>query len=532
MISPPLLLLTIGLGVVADAAHPPASQAPPQVRIAAGPISGVRTATGFAYLGIPYAAPPTGENRWREPKPVHPWKEVRATNHFSTSCFQALEPNGRPPFTHEYQPQEQTSEDCLYLNVWTPTNARGARLPVLFWIPGGAFSGGSGAVPIYNGTALAAHRVVVVTINYRVGVFGFMAHSELSLESAHHVSGNYGLLDILAALRWLKRDIRAFGGDPDQVTIAGQSAGAAAVMLLLQMQPARHLFKGAIAESGPALLPAPFHSLHAAEADGSAVAKRVGAHGLADLRALPAAQLAQTLPGSLRFTPNLDGWLVHDDTPDGSEHPAVNDVPILAGMNANEAGPASPLGTVHGRRVAATAANYAAKVHRDYGDSAENILHFYPVADDSQTLVVARRLARDRGLAAVTLWAKDHSRNNRSPLYCYLYNYAEPGATSAADGAFHTSEVPYIFQTLDAAPERGFTAADRRFSEKMAEYWTNFVKHGNPNDRELRHWPAFKPSDPKFMVLDPAFEARDVLDSVRLDLFEGYVRRGGRISVL
>ena len=526
-IVPAAILVLLNTATIALAAEVAASL--PIVRVAQGEVRGVQQTGVTAFLGVPYAAAPVAANRWRDPQPLSAWQRPLMADHYGHSCYQSQ--FSVPPWTHEYVDQESISEDCLYLNIWTPTVSRAARMPVLFWIHGGAFVGGASSVPIYNGATLARRGIVVVSINYRVGAFGFLAHPELSRESAAQASGNYGLLDILAALRWVHRNIRAFGGDADQVTIAGQSAGAAAVMALLQMPQAHALFKRAIAESGP-VLPVRKRDLRAAEAAGQALAVTLGAADIATLRAMPAERIQAAISGPPQFGPVLDGWLLHADLAMPDRGAVVNDVPILTGLAANERGPGSPLEDFGGPPVAATLANYADKVTHDFGADAAQILRVYPATDDTQTVTVARRLARDRGIAAVVHWGYERKRHARSAVFVYMYNHVEPGPNSERDGAFHTSEVPFVFGTLDAAPERGFDASERRFSKQMQRYWVNFVRSGDPNGNGQPAWPAFTADDPRFMVLDKRFEARQLLSDEQLRAFDAVLQHGGRLDIL
>jgi para-nitrobenzyl esterase len=492
------------------------------------------------YFGIPYAAAPTGINRWQDPKPIDPWVGKRLAIHFAASCFQAPfhipAALGRLPYTHEYVDVGAISEDCLYLNVWAPKRKNDLLVPVLVWIHGGGFGGGSGSIPIYNGSAIAARGVVVVTINYRVDIFGFFAHPSLTAESPEEKrSGNYGLLDIVAALRWVRDNIASFGGDPAQVTVAGQSAGAAAVMALIQMPRAQKLFSRAIAESGP-VLPIREVGMSTAESLGQEFGLKLGATDLASIRAYSAAQLLAAAhagpPGPTRFQPVIDGLVLRVGFSQSAADKIVSDVPLLIGMNANEAGPTSPLGKFFDPPVLATAANYRAKVSLDFSSLAPEVLRLYPVQKDSETLHMARLLARDRGLAAIIQWGRVQAEHSDSSIYAYLFNHTEPGPFSSQDGAFHTSEVPYVFGTLNAARERGFSVADHEISDTMQRYWINFIRLGNPNGPELNEWPPFLSTSPCFMVLDANFHAQALIDRTKEGLFDAFHELGGDLSIL
>ncbi len=343
------------------------------VRIDTGLVQGVTTGTITAYKGIPFAAPPVGDLRWREPRPPASWQGVRPATRFSADCFQAKS-GALGPWSAEFQPpaamEGGSSEDCLYLNVWTPAAKAGEKRPVFVWIHGGAFTGGSGAVPIYNGEGLASKGLVMVTINYRLGVFGFLAHPELTAESAHHSSGNYALLDMIAALQWVHRNIAAFGGDPANVTIAGQSAGAFAVNYLVASPLAKGLFHRAIAESGAAVQRG--QKLSDAEAAGA----RQGA--LAELRARPPEALLRPAGGGGRPGPIVDGWVIPDEVRAIFEAGRQNDVPLLTGWNADD-------GVSFGAPPKADAFRENAK--RIYGDMADAFLKAFPASTDEETPV-------------------------------------------------------------------------------------------------------------------------------------------------
>lgn len=284
----------------------------PKVRVASGELSGLMNADGSVamFKGIPFAAPPLGALRWRPPKPVAPWQGVFKADHFGANCMQD-EIHELLPWTMEYQPQGPLSEDCLFLNIWTPETKADSKLPVLVYIHGGAFHGGSGNVPVHDGEALAKTGIVVVTINYRLGVLGFFSHPDLTAESDQHTSGNYGLLDQIAALQWVKQNIAAFGGDPAQVTIAGQSAGAFSVQALIASPLAKGLFRAAIAESGLGVGGRSVPTVKEAEKVGSAVAKAAKAKSLRELRALPATTLVKAaIAEKFRSTPVIDDWVL------------------------------------------------------------------------------------------------------------------------------------------------------------------------------------------------------------------------------
>jgi para-nitrobenzyl esterase len=465
-----------------------------------------------AYLGIPFAAPPVGNLRWKPPQPVTPWDGVRPARAYAPRCMQFGRPHTSVYF--EYFGEQPTSEDCLYLNVWAPADAQGRKLPVMVWIYGGGFQAGSAANPVFDGTELARKGVVLVSMNYRVGVFGFLAHPELSAESPEHASGNYGLLDQIAALQWVRRNVAAFGGDPDNITIFGQSAGANSVIFLLGSPLARGLFQHAIAESSG--LDRRVIALADAEKAGSAFAQKLGARGIAELRARPAQELLETR--AVMF-PTVDGWLLPDSVStlfrQGREAP----VPLLAGWNANE-GASLPQAT--------SLAAYQQSVRQGFGANADRVLASYPARDDAEARRVSKTLFGDSFLAWGT-WAaaRLHARNN-FPTYIYYFAHPQPMfpgqtyeemAPNEALGTFHSSEYPYIFGTL-AVLTRAWTSADRNLSEQLRSYWVAYATTGSPNAPSLPNWPRFNEAADTVMQLGDQTGPRSVPGLDKLQFFD------------
>ncbi len=508
-----------------------AAQTVPVVRIPQGSLSGIRQGTTDAYLGVPYAAPPVGRNRWRAPQAAPYWLGVRSAAKFAASCWQVMAPGGIGPWTHEYLPQGRISEDCLYLNIWTPAPDLRHRLPVLVWIPGGGFVGGSGSAAVYGGASLAAQGIVVVTINYRVGLFGFFTTPALAAQAAreHEPPGNYGLQDMIAALQWVHRNIAAFGGDPDAITIGGQSAGAIALHDLIVSPLATGLFARAIAESGlPDTIPTP--SLTEAEKAGERFARSKGAASPAALRALTAPQLAAGAPEALKgplLVPIVDGVLL-PAAPETLLIPGVfADIPILTGIDGDEASAFSgPLEKSMSR------AAWKALLEQKFGALAPRFAALYPAATGAERARAARQLHHDLGLAALYDWSQVWSAHAHSPAYGYLFDHMEPGAESGRWGIFHSSELPYVFGTLNAAPERHFTALDRSLSARLMRYWVDFVKTGNPNGTGLPDWPAMGPPDPKVMVLTRIMQPRSMLPPLKLRAVETFIAGGGKPGIL
>jgi para-nitrobenzyl esterase len=493
--------------------HASAAPSGPQVHVASGTLQGVRRGAADAFLGVPFAAPPIGAARWTAPRPARPWRGVRQATHFAASCWQAVSPAGFGPWTHEYVVGGPVSEDCLYLNVWTPAHRSARPAPVLVWIHGGAFTSGSGSVPVYDGAALAERGVVVVTINYRLGVFGFFAYPELTKEAKGDPPANFGLQDMVAALSWVRTNIAAFGGDPNAVTVDGQSAGAMAIHDLLESPKARGLFARAIIESGlPSV--APPAPLAQAEAAGAALAKAKGAENLHDLRMMPAEKLASG-PPSGPAAPVRDGVFLP-----GSPGPTA-DLPVLIGVNADESSAMSP------RYGSSKASDLEALLGESYGDMASLFAAFYPAAGDEDRASASREVLRDRTLAALYAWSRGRLAQSRSPLYAYVFTHPEPGPQATRYKAFHSAEIPYAFRTLGASPERNFTPADRALSDVVSGYWLNFIRNGDPNGGALPHWPRLTISNPEIMELGDTLQPRPFLPEDRLKAVDAFLDKGG-----
>jgi len=464
------------------------AQIPTTVATEAGLVQGAAEPDLAVFRGIPFAAPPTGDLRWRPPQPVAKWDGVRAATQFAADPYQG---DGKG----------EVSEDCLYLNVWTPAKSAMDRLPVLVWIYGGGFSGGSTRTPVHNGEHLARKGVVLVTLNYRVGPLGFLAHPELSAESARHTSGNYGLLDQIAALRWVQRNVAAFGGDPAKVTIFGESAGGIAVSMLCASPEARGLFRGAISQSGGSFGPSRrttypgenMRRLSDAERAGVAYAEKAGVKSLAELRRLPPEKLPAGW-GSGAAWPIVDGWVIPDDQYRLYAAGKYNDVDILVGYNSDE-------GLSFTREK--TPADFRASVTRRYGPFAEKLLAAYPVGADSVPKS-ARDLMRDAAFGWHTwAWATLQARAGKSRVFYYYFDqHAEhaPGSPAADHGMQHGVDVPYVFQTLDPKDPK-LSAGDRAISETVATYWTNFAKRGDPNGEGVSTWPEFTTATRRVMHL-------------------------------
>ncbi len=502
------------------------AQSAPLANTEAGTVSGSRADGISVFKGIPFAAPPVGPLRWQAPEPAQPWQGVRDATSFAPACPQVgmADPSMRPA---------KTSEDCLYVNVWTPANAASAHLPVMVWIYGGGFTQGATSLPIYSGRRLAQKGVVVVSIAYRVGPFGFLAHPELTAESPHHSSGDYGLLDQIAGLEWVKRNIAAFGGDPDRVTIFGESAGGISVSMLCASPLAKGLFEGAISESGGSFGPPRTRDeggtnvppLDIAEQKGAQFLETLHVGSIAAARKLStAAIIANAGPalGGRRFWPVFDGYVLPGEQYSLYAGGRYSDVPVLIGTNTDE-GALFP--------QAANAKAYIEDVREAYGPFADKILNSYPANDNAQALRSGRDLFRDAAFVWPTWsWARLQSRTGKSPVYVYYFGLRPPYPDEPryADwGASHGAEVAYVFGNLEPG-RMAWRPIDHAVSERLMTYWTNFAKTGNPNGDGPMQWPRFEPPQPKVLFIGRQDAAAAVPNLKRLRLLDGYFawRRG------
>jgi para-nitrobenzyl esterase len=449
----------------------------------AGLVSGVKTDDIMAYRGIPFAAPPIGDLRWKAPQPVKHWDGVRKCVSFSASPMQS-KPVPFMVYTSEFLiPESPISEDCLYLNVWTGAKTKTDKLPVFVWIYGGGFTSGGSACAIYDGEAMAKKGIIFVSINYRVGAFGFLAHPELTKEANGKASGNYALLDQIAALKWVKRNIAAFGGDPNNVTVGGQSAGSMSVNCLVASSLTKGLFNRAIAESGSMvvnnqLLPAT--TLHAAEENGTKLAEKAGAKTLAEMRALPAEEVLKKFQG--RFAPIVDGYVLTRSVPDIFASNKQNHVALITGWNDDEFGGQNK-----------NKEDFKRWAQTQYGADAATFLKYFPAGTDEQAKESQDKLARDQIFAVAGFkWGALQSKYANSPVYLYNFDRKVPAEGDMKKyGAFHTAEVPYMLDNLKFLNNRPFEPVDRELARAMSGYWVNFIKTGNPNGAGLPEWPKY-----------------------------------------
>ena len=469
------------MATASDRKHNPTVNAP------AGEVAGKNEGSLHVFKGIPYALPPVGARRWMPPHPMPRWTGLRQATDFGPACLQP-----KPQLSDIYtRPPMPMSEDCLTLNIWAPRAARHA--PVFFWIYGGALIGGASREPFYDGAHLAAQGIVVVSINYRLGVLGWLAHAELSKESPLGISGNYGLLDQIEALRWVRRNISAFGGDPGNVTIAGESAGALSVMYLMASPPARGLFSKAIAESAymistPELKQAKY-GMPSAEQSGAKLLADLQAPNIAALRARDAEKLTEAATKA-GFAPwgAIDGHLLPRQLVDTFDRGEQAPVPLLAGFNSGE---------IRSLRILAppppaSAAQYESTIHERYRDLAGAFLRLYPAGDLEESILAATRDAL-YGWTAVRLVRKQTARG--LPSFLYFFDHGYPSEDAAGLHGFHGSELPYVFGTLDLTPplwpKIPDTESEKRLSEAMIGYWSSFARTGHPTAAHEPAWPAY-----------------------------------------
>ena len=470
-----------------------------QVKTDGGIVEGANAASPGVrvFRGIPFAAPPIGELRWRAPQPVRPWKGVVKANEFGPRCMQA------PVFSDMIfrdRADKAMSEDCLYLNVWTPAKSAQDRLAVMVWFYGGGFQAGSSSEPRYDGENFAKKGIIVVSVNYRLGVFGFFSHQELTKTSGVHASGDYGLMDQIAGLRWVERNIAAFGGDPEKVTIAGESAGSLSVSALMASPLARGLFRGAIGESGAFFGRPPagsaMQTLGETEKTGAKFAESVDAKDLAALRARSAEDLltAAQKDRSFQFWPSVDGYVLPKDVATIFAEGKQSHVPLLAGWNAEEASWA----VVYAKEKP-TAETFPQQLRTQFDERAAEILKLYPASNDEQARKSAIDLASDLFIVYITWeWLEMQNKTGQAPVYGYVFDRTPPvapntqvnGVSPKELGARHACEIEYVFGTLKSQPNP-WEPVDFQISQTMASYWTNFTKTRDPNGPGLAKWPVY-----------------------------------------
>jgi para-nitrobenzyl esterase len=452
------------------------------VHLDSGLVSGVGGSDAHVrvFRGIPYAAPPVGKLRWREPQPAAHWDGVRKADEFGAMCMQPAFRGANPAAT-----APKMSEDCLFLNVWTTATSASERRPVMVWIHPGGYQTGSGAAPGYDGEALAKKGVVLVTINYRLGVFGFFSHPELTKESEHHASGNYALMDQVAALQWVQKNIAGFGGDPQRVTVFGDSAGSSSISNLMGSPQAKGLFQRAVGESGAwmGISLVPTRTFAEAEQAGVKMAEDLHAQSLEELRAKPAEDLLKAGRGG---GPVIDGWFLPEDVGTIFAEGKQNDVPLLGGSNKDE-------GTFFQQPT--TADKFIERSRARFGDQADAFLKLYPAGSDEEANASQLAAFRDELAFVMRTWARAQTKKGHSKAFLYYFTHEPPppvGSTSRGglgSGATHGAEAQYVFQNL-LAP-RAWTDLDHQVSDMLSSYWVNFATNGDPNGKGLAKWPAF-----------------------------------------
>ena len=460
-----------------------------QVRTEAGLVAGSKSADGkvVIFKGIPFAEPPVGELRWKEPLPVSPWKGVKKATEFGARCMQAR------IFEDMVFRDAGPSEDCLYLNVWTPGTSAKTKLPVMVWIYGGGFQAGATSEPRQDGEHLAHKGVVIVSMNYRLGIFGFFSHPGLTAESPHHASGNYGLMDQAAALKWVHENIAAFGGDPNNITIFGESAGSFAVSALMASPLSKGLIHAAIGESG-AFFGKTLRARPLAESERRDVvfAESLGLKSLGQLRGVSAEKLldaSRSGNDNNRFGPSVDGYFIPARPSDIYAKGEQAHVPLMAGWNRDEGSYQHFFGTEQVSKE-----NYLAKIRQFFGEAAPEALKLFPGGSDEEVKRSAALLSTADFTALGTWkWLEMQLQTGEAPVYRYEFDQVPPaseGHAAEAGLAYHSAEIEYVFGTLDWKKIK-WRREDYKLSEQMGAYWTNFAKTGNPNGVELGAWPIY-----------------------------------------
>ncbi|MGD9161787.1 MAG: carboxylesterase family protein [Desulfobacteraceae bacterium] len=485
------------------------------VEVTGGTIEGVEQDGILIYKGIPFAAPPVGNLRWKAPAPVQPWTGVKKVDAFCNACMQTSGAMGN---------SAPVSEDCLYLNVWTPAKKVNENLPVIYWVHGGGYMGGSTSTPMYDGTGFAKKGVVLVSVAYRLGPFGFLAHPELSRESGHG-SGTYGMLDMVEGLEWVKENVAKFGGDPSNVTIFGHSAGGAAISLLAATPLTKGLFHRAICMSGGSFTPLQtspqvgismgLPSLNFAESTGADFLKELGVAGISEARALSAEDIQKNMAGGfggMRFKPAVDGYLISNDLYSLYEEGNFNDTPVLVGHTSDEMGS-------FGGTQELTPEQFEEQIKTQYGSQADMVLAVYPHSTEAEATRASKDNRNDTFTWNTLAWSRLQTRNGKNKAYQYYFDY-HPNSPDGGSG--HGSDVPYAFQTLGGGPAGEPGEADLKLSDMISSYWINFAKTGDPNGPELPEWPAFKMDDQKVMVFDTAPGARPVPNLDRFKVLDIY----------
>jgi para-nitrobenzyl esterase len=491
------------------------------VTVEGGQISGVIDRGVRVFKGIPYAAPPVGERRWKPSQAVPPWSGVRDASHYGAECPQTQYPNGSV-YIRPLQPQ---SEDCLFLNVWTTASA-GDQRPVFVWIHGGALTKGSSISDTRDGVPLARKGIVLVSINYRLGPLGYLAHPELTAESPQKSSGNYGVLDQIAALQWVQKNIAAFGGDPARVTIGGESAGAWSVNTLVASPLAKGLFIRAIGQSGGRFSRTPHltedrGSQQSAERVGLAFGKALGAESLAALRAIPADALVRQ---AVRTQENVDGWVLPDEIRTIFAERKHHNVPVIVGSTADEMTSLGGAGN-----APKTLEEFRQRLTQQYGELAAEFETVYRVTGDADIVPALMAVGRDTTFSShMRTWARMTVAAG-SDAFLYYFTHTPPHPRAAELKAFHASEIPYVFNVIPSTDPREagytYTVTDRRLADAMSNYWVNFITRGNPNGKGLPEWPAYSLAAEPYLEFGASLRTGSDLLKRELDFLERALAR-------
>ena len=514
---------------------------PEQVRIDSGLVAGTASGqpTVRVFKGIPFAAPPLGENRWKAPQPVAKWDGVRKADAFGAPCAagagggrgggggrgaaapgaaaQAAPAPAAPPR------EPARAEDCLYLNVWTSANSPNDRRPVMVWIYGGGFTGGSGGLAWYDGENLAAKGPVIVTFNYRLGSLGFFSHPELAKESGHNASGNYGMMDALAALQWVKKNISAFGGDPNNVTIAGESAGAIMIGAIVGSPQAKGLFHRAIAESGGwmGLMMGRMTSAETAQANGVKTMEALGAKTIAELRAKPMNELTGLSAGGLV----IDGYLIPEDISLTFASGRQNAVDVLTGSNKDEAN-FGICGGGRGNATPITAETFKTNAQRRFGEAADEYVKLYGVTSDAEAQPAAHIACADEITWNMRQWAVAQAKAGKRAYTYFFTRIPTINGGPSPNGATHTAEISYAWNNPKGQANQTWNDVDTKLADTMSSYWVNFITKGDPNGNGLPRWPEFKDlMGGRVMVLGDTVQAESTAPAAKLSFYQAAYQR-------
>ncbi len=501
-------LLGLAIACVLLIANVASATIPEPVQTDTGFITGTSTSSPEvrAFKGIPFASAPVGRLRWRAPRAPNFRENVLKADHFGPRCMQAGDKSAADPM----------SEDCLYLNVWTSATNTGGRQPVMVWLHGGALILGAGSLPGYDGVALARKGAIIVTLNYRLGPFGWLAHPDLSKESGGGASGNYGLMDIIAALQWVQANILGFGGNPRNVTVFGESAGANLTAALVGSPMAKDLFQRVIAESGGwmGVTTAPMPRLAQTEEDGKKVASALGANTLDGLRARSAEDVLKAATSAqVTWQVIVDGRHIPEDLSATFARGKQNPVDVLVGSNKDE-------GTFPFFGLSANAQQFTSSARARFGDVADEFLKTYPAGSDAQAHTSQLTAFRDELSWQMRTWAELQAKLGRPKAYVFYFTHRPPAVQGQQDlGATHTAEIPYVFST--PSPGSTWNDADRKLADTMSSYWVNFAMNGDPNANGLPAWPAFhEKATSQAMVLDEKTEPEGRPDVLRLSVYD------------